>query len=107
MGNLHQVVINYISQMVSRITIGLEENEIIQGGIFKCYLTTQQIIEWSLTFERRLKTNHWDNPLRLHLCPLFPCKITTMAVIAGWLFSLHLFLTHGLQSLCRTIALIS
>src|SRR4030042_1945051 len=101
------MVINYVCQMISRITVRLEENKIIKCTVFKNYLTAQQIIERGLALERGLEAHHRDNPTRLHLDLLFWRKVAAVAVIARWLLSLHLLLTHRIQPLRRAVTMVS
>ena len=99
-GDLHQVIVNYISQMIGRISVRLEEDKVVQGAVIEGHFSLNQVVEAGRSLKRGLEPNYWGDVLSFQFVPLLLAQVATAAVVGAHGF---LALGHFGAHLCKPL----
>ena len=98
MTDLHQVIVDDVGQVIGRVAVRLEQDEILEVGILKDDLAAQQIEDRRLATERHAETNRGRHPGREIQLHLPRGEIAAEAVEAGRFLTCGLLLAYSLQA---------
>jgi hypothetical protein len=104
MGDLHQVVVNYVGQVIGGVAIRFKKHKIVYGIALEGDLAADKVLKFDPPLKRGLEADHGGDALSLKLCPLFFGEIATLAVVARRLFPFHLLPSHLLEALRGAVA---
>ena len=107
MRNFHGVVVDDIGQVIGRVTVRLQHDEVVDSAVLEDDLPIDRVGEPRLALKRHLETHHRHDTGGLFLRPLLRRQAPAIAVIAGRLLAGDLLLAHRLQALRRAVAVIS
>ena len=103
----HEAIVDDVGQVVRRVAIRLEQDEIVKLAVLHGNVSTKQIVELGGTLQRRGQANDGLDALRLIVGGLFSRQVATVPVIAHGRFGLALLFAQLGQPLGAAIAAVS
>ena len=100
----HQVVVDDVGQVIGRVAVRLEQDQVFEVGVLKDDLAAQEIHDPGLTVQRHAEANGEGHPGGEIRLDLLRGEIAAEAVVARRFLARRLLLPHLLQALRRAEA---
>jgi len=106
MADFHGGVIDDTGEVIGGIAIRLEENKVVDGGVFEGNIAVNKVVEGGLALQGDLEADDGDDAFGLFLGTLLGGEVAAVPVVAGRLLSSYLLLAHVFESPGGAVAVV-